>query len=91
MRNIELVIVEMFNVLNKYNNIESEKYIGFKKTLICLRDSIFYSAPELLKTNWFFNKLGINVNFYIKENDYNNIQWCKEIVDIFINKNDLTK
>tara|TARA_B100002019_G_C20820865_1_gene380506 strand:+ start:77 stop:346 length:270 start_codon:yes stop_codon:yes gene_type:complete len=87
MRNIELIIVEMFDVLNKYNNTESEKYIGFKRTLISLRDSIFYSAPELLKTNWFFNKLGINVNFYIKENDYNNIQWCKEIVDIFINKN----
>lgn len=89
MRNIGVVIKKMKEVLKKHDNIKSENYHNFKASLISLHDSISYAAPELLTTSWFFNKLGIIVNLYIKENDYNNNEWCKEIINIFINKNDL--
>ena len=48
-------------------------------------DSIPFTDPNLVKSSHFWNKLSYYLNNSITVDDYNNIPWCKEFIDIFQN------
>jgi hypothetical protein len=61
-----------------------EKFISLKnqidKNII---KSIPYSSMQMVKSSWYWNKLSQYLNYTITHDDYNNIPWCKNLIDIF--------
>jgi hypothetical protein len=45
--------------------------------------SAFYSPREMIYSPWFWNKLSMILSDVITYNDYENIPWCKQFIDIF--------
>ena len=93
MRHLLLVLNGMQEVLTvKYNGIidcnEQAKIIHDR--FIELRTSLSHTAPEHLigeHSLYNFNQLQNIVNNYITYDDYNNIAWCREMIDIFQDPN----
>tara|TARA_B100000902_G_C26428592_1_gene490411 strand:- start:54 stop:347 length:294 start_codon:yes stop_codon:yes gene_type:complete len=65
-----------------------EKFISLKKLIDKnIIQSVPFAEPEMVKSTWFWNKLSIYLNDTITYDDYNNIPWCKKIIDIFQDPN----
>tara|TARA_A100001015_G_C15041706_1_gene740123 strand:+ start:1700 stop:1990 length:291 start_codon:yes stop_codon:yes gene_type:complete len=85
MRNICLVVYDLYNIIP--DNVE-EKFKIFKNQINKnILQSILYSPREQIRSNWYWNKLGYYTNKYISQDDYNNIKWCKQFIDIFLDPN----
>ena len=77
----------------KYNDVENKpiKYFDEKaKTIheafVKLRTSLSHTAPEHLigkDSGYNFNLLQNIVNRHFTQNDYDTINWCRDIIDIF--------
>ena len=50
-------------------------------------ESVPYSPKEMLESPWYWNKLSMILNDFISYNDYENIPWCKQFIDIFQDPN----
>ncbi len=85
MRNIITVSENLYNIIpdNSDEKFKTLKY-QIKKNIL---ESIPFSEPQMIKSNWYWNKLSLYINNSITENDYENIDWCKKFIDIFTNKN----
>ena len=83
MRNIVAVINDLYDIIPK--DCQEERFVrlkhNLKKNII---ESIPYSEPEMIKSNVYWKKLSIYCNDSITADDYNNIPWCKEFIDIFM-------
>ena len=83
MRNILVVSNDLYNLIpNDYDNT-NKFYIlkhNIKKHII---DSIPFSEPQMIKSNHYWNKLSYYINNAINFEDYGNISWCKNFIDIF--------
>ena len=86
MRVIGAVSKDLYDIIpennenNKFNILKSK----IEKDII---KSIIYSPNEMIKSNWYWNKLSLLLNEFITQDDYDNIQWCKELIDIFLDPN----
>jgi hypothetical protein len=85
MRNIGLVANDLYNIIpdnadKKFKTLKSQ----INKHII---ESIPYSPKEQVRSNWYWNILGSYANQYISQDDYNNIEWCKQFIDIFMDPN----
>tara|TARA_B100000424_G_C22933014_1_gene496295 strand:- start:1932 stop:2222 length:291 start_codon:yes stop_codon:yes gene_type:complete len=85
MRNIGLVAYDLYNIIP--DNVD-EKFTNFKQQINKnILESIRYSPKEQVRSNWYWNILGSYANQYISHDDYNNIEWCKQFIDIFMDPN----
>lgn len=86
MRVIGAVSKDLYDIIpennenNKFNILKSK----IEKDII---KSIIYSPNEIIKSSWYWNKLSLLLNEFITQDDYDNIQWCKELIDIFLDPN----
>jgi hypothetical protein len=65
-----------------------EKFISLKNLIDKhIIQSIPFAEPEMVKSTLFWNKLSFYLNDTITYHDYNNIPWCKQLIDIFQDPN----
>tara|TARA_Y100000992_G_C21271929_1_gene497424 strand:+ start:1824 stop:2096 length:273 start_codon:yes stop_codon:yes gene_type:complete len=82
------------SVLDVFNGICNEIPLDnnkIKKELKKSFASVSWDAPEKLNSNYYWNVLSNILNKYISEDDYNNIPWCKKVIDIFQDENYIYK
>lgn len=85
-RTINDVLDNIDKIVREYRNeILNSKKIVFLKDLKNIDEVIQYASPELINSSYFFEKLALILNYHISQKDYNNIEWCKKIIDIFTN------
>lgn len=86
MRNIPHVIEDIYEII--FKNRE-EIYSSEKKHILedmnRLIGKMLYSAPEQLNSTLYFHELETIMNQYICQDDYVNVKWCKDVLDIFLN------
>ena len=84
MRNIVTVAENLYNIIldNSDEKFKTLKY-QIKKNIL---ESIPFSEPQMINSSWYWNKLSLYINDAITEIDYENINWCKEFIDIFTDK-----
>jgi hypothetical protein len=89
MRHLLIVLNGMQEVLTvKYNGIldSDEKAKTIHEAFVKLRTSLSHTAPEHLigkDSGYNFNLLQNIVNRHFTQNDYDTINWCRDIIDIF--------
>lgn len=85
MRNIGLVTRDLYNIIP---NDADEKFLDLKNQINKhILESIPYSPKEKIISKWYWNMLTTYTNQYISQDDYDNIDWCKKFIDIFIDPN----
>jgi len=93
MRHLIIVLNGMQEVLTvKYNGIidSNEKAKSVHDAFAEFKSSLSHTAPEYLigkYSGYNFNILQNIVNNYITQNDYDTIDWCRDIIDIFQDPN----
>ena len=93
MRNLLIVLNGMQEVLTvKYNGIldSDEKAKTVHDAFVEFRNSLSHTAPEHLigkDSGYNFNLLQNIVNRHFTQNDYDTIDWCRDIIDIFQDPN----
>lgn len=93
MRHLLIVLNGMQEVLTvKYNGIinSNEKAKTIHDAFAEFRSSLSHTAPEFLigkDSGYYFNIMQNIVNKYISQNDYDTIDWCRDIIDIFQDPN----
>lgn len=93
MRHLLIVLNGMQEVLTvKYNGIinSNEKAKTLHDAFAEFRSSLSHTAPEHLigkDSGYNFNIMQNIVNKYITQNDYDTIDWCRDIIDIFQDPN----
>ena len=86
MRVVNLVTADLYNIIPE--NVEEEKFINLKRKMKKdIIETIPYSSIEMIQSDWFWNKLSYLINAAITKEDYDNIQWCKQFIDIFQDPN----
>ncbi len=86
MRVVNLVTADLYNIIPE--NVEEDKFINLKRKIKKdIIDTIPYSPIEMIQSDWFWNKLSNLVNAAITKEDYDNIPWCKQFIDIFQDPN----
>jgi len=85
MRNISNIAYSIHDILIKNRQHINYEFMVAMESFI---KSLSYSAPELLQTKYYFIELGNILNYYIPENEFNDINkhWNKEIINIFTDK-----
>lgn len=83
MRIISRIAVDLYHIIPDTPDLD-HRFLSLKHNIYKnIIESIPFSEPELLKTGWYWQKLANYVNDSITKEDYNNIQWCKQFIDIF--------
>ena len=85
MSNIGVVIKDISDIADK-NAISNNKE-GLIHDLKKLKRDLQYAAPETLKSSYYFNKLSVVLSANISTSDYEEIEWCRKIIDIFLDPN----
>ncbi len=85
-RSIAVIVNDIYKIV-KNNLDENDKKWQLVLGLESLITSIQYAAPEHLNSSYYFERLGFYLNKYVEKNDYENIDWCKEIIDIYQDPN----
>lgn len=76
----------MRSVIQVTNNMmveipEEEKNLKYELRKIF--ESIQWAPPEQVKSTFYWNRLSVVLNKFISEEDYNNKEWCKKVINIF--------
>ena len=88
MRNILTISGKLVDLIP---NNSDDKFLGLKhKIKKHVIESVPYADINMIESSWFWNKLSIYVNEAITKEDYDNIPWCKEFIDIFQDKISVT-
>lgn len=86
MRVVNLVTGDLYNIIPE--NVEEEKFINLKRKIKKdIIETMPYSPIEMIQSDWFWNKLSNLINDAITKEDYHNIPWCKQFIDIFQDPN----
>ncbi len=80
MRDIIKVVKEMKGVIPR---ICDKKFDILKNQMDSLLDTLFYTAPEILNSKYYWSILQSYVNESIKESDCENNIWVQNFIDIF--------
>jgi len=84
MRDVRVIIAHIINII-PYNT--NDKFSILKIKLHKMLQSMCYSPPEKIFSSYYWNITSEELNHYISLDDYNNIDWAKEAIDIFRNTN----
>lgn len=89
MRNILILITDIRNIIIKHKQINPHclKLHNVFNDVDKLYESLQYYAPEHLHSNHPFLQLQDVMNFHVNQDDYINFNWCKDIIDIFLDPN----
>ncbi len=76
----------MRSVIQVTNNMieeipEEEKKLKYELRKIF--ESVQWAPPEQVKSSYYWNRLSVVLNKFISEEDYNNKEWCKKVINIF--------
>ena len=85
-RNIAVIVDDIYDIAEKNLDENDDKWslvLGLRSLLTSLQ----YAAPEHVNSGHYFQRLGFYLNKYIDKNDYENVEWCKEIIDIYQDPN----
>lgn len=79
-------IISVINGMKKY--VPSDDSFGIIYELEKISDSIVRSAPELVKSNIFWNRISMMLQTRIKEKDYQENLWIRQMIEnVFMNEN----
>lgn len=88
MRNVIHVIEAIYEIISKNKEeISNSEKKNILEDMDRLLGKMVYSAPEQLSCTLYFHELETIMNQYICQDDYVNIKWCKDVIDIFLNPN----
>lgn len=87
MRDILVLAIDLVNIIPNDHDIDNKFNILKRQIKKDIIGSIPYAEPDLVRSSWFWNKLSVFINNTISYDDYNNIPWCKKIIDIFQDPN----
>jgi hypothetical protein len=87
MRNICVVTEDIYKIAAHHNNAFNYEKEGLLTDLNKMKLDMCYAAPEYLNSSHFFIVLGHILSKYISKEDYENIDWCNEIIKIFKDQN----
>lgn len=89
MRNILILITDIRDIIIKHKQINPHclKLQNVFNDVDKLYESLQYYAPEHLHSDHPFLQLQDIMNFHINQDDYINFNWCKNIIDIFLDPN----
>ena len=87
MRNICVIVDDMYKVAARHNNAFNNEKEGLLTDLNKMKLDMCYAAPEYLNSSHFFIILGHILSKYISKEDYENIEWCEKIINIFKDSN----
>ena len=83
MRNIFVVVSDIiYTIRNDKSDHKSTKFI--LQDLESLYESMHYSSPEQIKSVDHFERLQEIMNYYIDQDDYIYVPWCKKVINIFL-------
>tara|TARA_Y100000992_G_scaffold135590_1_gene89640 strand:+ start:16128 stop:16421 length:294 start_codon:yes stop_codon:yes gene_type:complete len=87
MRNILIVSRDICDLIPNDDNVD-DKFNKMKHNINRnIIESVPFAEPAMIKSTWFWNKLSVVINNTITYDDYDNIPWCKKIIDIFQDPN----
>jgi len=84
MRDVRVVTAQIVNMIP--NDVIDNKFITLKSNLQKILRSMCYAPPEKIYSIYFWNITSDELSHYITIDDYNNIKWVKEMIDIYQNK-----
>jgi hypothetical protein len=87
MRNIIVIVDDIYKIACHHNNAFAHGKEELLIELNKMKTTMLYAAPEYLNSPHFFQVLGHILSNNISPQDYKEIDWCKEIIDIFKNPN----
>jgi superfamily II DNA helicase RecQ len=87
MRDIIVIINDICKIACYHNNAFAYEKEEFLMELNKIKRDMMYAAPEYLNSPHFFQVLGNVLNKHISPQDYREIEWCREIIDIFRDPN----
>ena len=87
MRNIIVIVDDIYKIACHHNNAIAHEKDELLTELNKMKTTMLYAAPEYLDSSHFFQVLGNILNRYISPQDYKEMEWCKEIIDIFRDPN----
>ena len=87
MRNIIVIVDDIYKIASHHNNAIAYEKEELLIELNKMKTNMLYAAPEYLNSPHFFQVLGNILNKHISPQDYKEIEWCKEIIDIFRDPN----
>lgn len=87
MRNIIVIVDDIYKIACHHNNAFAHGKEELLIELNKMKTTMLYAAPEYLDSPHFFRVLGNILNKHISPQDYKEIKWCKEIIDIFKDPN----
>jgi hypothetical protein len=68
------------------NDIVDNKFTTLKANLQKILKNMCYAPPEKIYSTYYWNITSVELSQYITIDDYNNIEWVKEMIDIYQNK-----
>lgn len=78
MRNILVVFSDI-------NKLVPEEEKEFTRSMQNLWETLTHSPPERLKNDiQLWQRLDKIINYNIKQDDYDSKEWCKKIIDIYV-------
>lgn len=86
-RNIVIIVKDIYIICKENDNALNSNKEDILFQLEKIMESITYSAPEQINSNFFFRRLQFVLNNYISEYDYDKLPWCKQVIDIFLDPN----
>ena len=84
MRDVRVVTAQIVNMFP--TDIVDNKFNTLKTNLQKILRSMCYAPPEKIYSIYFWNITSDELSHYITIDDYNNIKWVKEMIDIYQNK-----
>lgn len=89
MRELMIVVTDIREILieNKKLYPDCSKLQKVFWEIDNLYESMHYFAPEHIQTNQPFLQLQDIMNYHINQDDYICINWCKDVIDIFLDPN----
>ena len=86
MRDIRVIIAQIVDIISKNNFTINNKFVILNNKLKKMLQSMCYSPPEKIFSPHYWHIISAELNNYISIDDYNNIDWVKELIDIFQDK-----
>lgn len=87
MRDVRVVTAQIVNMFPTIpNDIVDNKFTTLKANLQKILKSMCYAPPEKIYSTYYWNITSNELSQYITIDDYNNIEWVKEMIDIYQNK-----
>lgn len=88
MRNVFMVVGDIYEILLQNKTlVEHSDKKDILHDVKNLYDSLCYAPPETINSTHYFGVLQDIMNYYVSQDDYVGISWCRQCIDIFLDPN----